>query len=265
MTADQVLAAHGIQRATEVVELAAAAGLELAAAATMLEKESGGGDNVFGHDPVSTDGIYRYGQPVTKDVYERYRQARKAGRIPPQGVGPTQLTWPGYQDQADAEGGCFDWTVNCRVGFRALAGEIRSHGLRDGFRAWNGSGSEAEKYANDAMTKLAMWQSRLAGSGGPAPAAGPAPTAATPPAAAAGQRPTLHEGDTGATVAALQRFLNATFPLYSHIDLGPERYGPQTVAVVAEFQRRAGVTGPDADGRTVGPRTWAALEHFGFH
>jgi hypothetical protein len=63
---------------------------------------------------------------------------------------------------------------------------------------------------------------------------------------------------------ALQKFLNATFPAYSHLDLGPQRYGPQTVAVVAEFQRRAGVTGPDANGRTVGPRTWAALEHFGF-
>jgi hypothetical protein len=37
-----------------------------------------------------------------------------------------------------------------------------------------------------------------------------------------------------------------------------ERYGPQTVAVIAELQRRAGVTGPDADGTTVGPRTWAA-------
>jgi peptidoglycan hydrolase-like protein with peptidoglycan-binding domain len=37
-----------------------------------------------------------------------------------------------------------------------------------------------------------------------------------------------------------------------------ERYGPQTVAVIAELQRRAGVTGPDADGTIVGPRTWAA-------
>ena len=249
MTADQVLGVFGIQRATEVVELASAAGLELAAAATMLEKESGGGDNVFGHDPVSTDGIYRYGQPVTKDVYERYRDARKRGTIPPQGVGPTQLTSPGFQDQADAEGGCYDWAVNVRVGFGILAGEIRSGGVRGGFRAYNGS----DAYADDAMQKMAVWQSRLNGSGGPGPVVTPEV-----------QRPPLHEGDTGPAVAALQRFLNATFPLYSHIDLGPDRYGPQTVAVVAEFQRRAGVTGPDADGRTVGPRTWAALEHYGF-
>jgi peptidoglycan hydrolase-like protein with peptidoglycan-binding domain len=143
--------------------------------------------------------------------------------------------------------------VNVKVGFGILAGEIRSNGVRGGFRAYNGS----DAYAADAMQKLAVWQSRLAGNGGNG---GPT-TVGTPQV----QRPSLHEGDTGPAVAALQRFLNATFPLYSHIDLGPERYGPQTVAVVAEFQRRAGVTGPDADGRTVGPRTWAALERFGFH
>ena len=39
MTAEQVLAAHGIQRPAEVVELAAAARLDLAAAATLLQKE----------------------------------------------------------------------------------------------------------------------------------------------------------------------------------------------------------------------------------
>jgi hypothetical protein len=49
MTAAEVLANHGIQRATEVIELAAAAELELPVAATLLEKESGGGHNVWGH------------------------------------------------------------------------------------------------------------------------------------------------------------------------------------------------------------------------
>ena len=46
MNADQVLVEHGILRAAEVVQLAREAGLDLAAAATMLEKESYGGQNV---------------------------------------------------------------------------------------------------------------------------------------------------------------------------------------------------------------------------
>ncbi len=84
-----------------------------------------------------------------------------------------------------------------------------------------------------------------------------------PPAGHAVRDP-LREGDTGPAVAALQRWLNAVFPSYSRIDLEPQRYGPATVAVVREFQRRAGVTGADADGTLVGPRTWAALAAHGY-
>ncbi len=42
---------------------------------------------------------------------------------------------------------------------------------------------------------------------------------------------------------------------------GPARYGPQTVAAVAEFQRRSGVIG---DGRNVGARTLAAARSLGY-
>jgi Putative peptidoglycan binding domain len=253
MSAVDVLTAHGIQRAADVVAVAAAARLELAAAATLLEKESGGGHNVWGHDPVPTGGHYVKGTEVTKPAYLAYKIDR--ARLGSQGVGPTQLTWRGFQDLADRRGGCWDWRVNCAVGFEILAEHVRSVGLHDGFRAYNGSGPAAQAYADDAQEKLAVWRSRLA-------ALPPAPTPA--PFAPHVVRASLRAGDTGPAVAALQRFLNATFPAYSHIDLRPQRYGPQTIAVVAEFQRRAGVSGPDADGRVVGARTWAALERFGF-
>jgi hypothetical protein len=247
MTAADVLAAHGILHAAEVVELAAVAGLELAAAATMLEKESGGGRNVFGNDPVKTGGFYVKGGEVTEEAYLKYKAHRT--QFGAQGVGPTQLTWSGFQDRADALGGCYLWNVNASVGFGILAGNIRSQGVYAGFRAYNGTGAHADDYAKDAVAKLAVWRSRLGG---------------TPPPAPLTDHQPLREGDTGPAVAALQKWLNATFPAYSHIDLGPQRYGPETVAVIAEFQRRAGVTGPDADGRIVGPRTWAALEHYGY-
>jgi hypothetical protein len=163
MTAADVLAKHGTQRAAEVVELAAAAGLELAAAATLLEKESGGGHNVWGHDNVSTGGHYVKGAAVTKEAYRNYKAARDRGQIGSQGVGPTQLTFKGFQDRADQRGGCFDWRVNCAIGFEILADHIRRLGTRDGFRAYNGSGPAAERYADDAMDRLAAWRSRLGG------------------------------------------------------------------------------------------------------
>lgn len=243
-----VLADHGIQRPSEVIELAARAGLELAAAATLLQKESDGGRNIYGHDPVQTGGFYDKGGPVTKANFTDYKKHRK--QFGAQGVGPVQLTLPAFQDRADARGGCWDWRVNALVGFEILAGSITARGVHDGFRAYNGSGPAAERYADDAVAKLGVWRQRLHG-----------------PMNVLHTRPTLREGDVGPVVSSVQHFLNATFPLYSHIDLAPRRYGPQTVAVVAEFQRRAGVHGANVDpaGRMIAGPTWAALEHFGFH
>ncbi|MCW2904212.1 MAG: hypothetical protein JWO67_6477 [Streptosporangiaceae bacterium] len=156
-----ILTANGIIRAPEVVELAAAAGLDLAAAATLLEKESGGGHNVWGHDPVNTGGLYVKGSPVSPAAYMLYRARR--GQLGCQGVGPCQLTYYALQDRADNLGGCWDWRVNIRVGFEVLARYIRTNGLRDGFRQFNGSGPAAQKYATDAMHRYAIWQERLSG------------------------------------------------------------------------------------------------------
>ena len=164
MTAAEVLTKHGTKRAAEVVELAAAAGLELAAAATLLEKESNGGDNVFGHDAVETGGNYVKGGKVTKEAYLKYKAHRH--EFGAQGVGPTQLTFPGFQDRADARGGTFDFRVNCAVGFEILVDLIRANGVHHGFRIYNGGpepSDDAESYAKDAVKKLAVWRSRLAG------------------------------------------------------------------------------------------------------
>ena len=146
------------------MELAAAAALELAAAATALQLESSGGLNVWGRDPVADGGIYVKGGEVTRAAYEAYR-ARRA-ELGAQGVGPMQLTWAGYQDGADARGGCWDWRVNARFGFEVLAGLIARFGVREGFRRYNGDGVRAERYADEALGLLAGWRVRLASTKG---------------------------------------------------------------------------------------------------
>lgn len=90
-----------------------------------------------------------------------YLAAVRTGRARRQGVGPCQLTYGGYQDQADAIGGCWDLSPNVRIGFRVLAGLIEQNGLRNGFRAYNDSGPTAEAYADDAMGRFSTWQARL--------------------------------------------------------------------------------------------------------
>lgn len=167
-TPADILAAGGILRAPEVVELAAAAGLDLAAAAVVLLKESGGGNNVWGHDNVVVaPNTYAPGAIVTKPAYLAYRQAVLAGRAGKQGIGPLQLTWLGYVDEADQIQGAWDWRSNVTVGFRALAGLIKNNGMRSGFRHFNGAGPAAEAYADDAMSKYLVWKTRL---GTPEPA-----------------------------------------------------------------------------------------------
>ncbi len=95
MSAVSVLAEGGIIGAEDVVSIAAAAGLELAAAATLLVKESSGGRNVWGHDAVTVaPNTYVKGGPVTQSNYTAYRAAVNAGHAGRQGCGPTQRPSP---------------------------------------------------------------------------------------------------------------------------------------------------------------------------
>lgn len=162
----------GIQRAAEVVETAAAVGLPLTIAASLLEQESGGGRNVWGSDAVQTGGAYIKGAEVTRAAYLAYKAIR--GQVGNQGCGPCQLTATGYQDQADALGGCWIPRNNMMVGFRAMADLIRQHGTPDGLRRYNGSGPWAEAYREQMLARIAKWAARLGAEGAAAPA--PTPT-----------------------------------------------------------------------------------------
>lgn len=64
----------------------------------------------------------------------------------------------------------------------------------------------------------------------------------------------LKEGSTGNAVRTLQSALNTQYPAYSHLTVDGN-FGPATLAVVKEFQQRAGLS---VDG-IVGPATLKAL------
>jgi peptidoglycan hydrolase-like protein with peptidoglycan-binding domain len=162
------LRAGGIVAPKLCVAEAARAGLRLELAAALLEKESGGGHNVFGHDRdrsgkyifPARDGTVK----VTKELYLEYKRRRQAsGNKAMQGVGPCQLTWFSFQDEADKEGGCWKPQINMRVGFRRLASLVRAHGDAVGARMYNGSGDAAVAYSKDLLQKAAAWKARLEG------------------------------------------------------------------------------------------------------
>jgi cell wall-associated NlpC family hydrolase len=143
----------GIVKPVDTLNVARAVGLPLPFACALLEQESSGGNNVFGHDQVANP---VKGGSVTKDRYMEYKHYRQMG-LGANGVGPTQLTWPGFQDRADHLGGCWVYDVNLRVGFSVLRAQIRSNGVYRGF--WNYNGREA--YAKQVMPRVIKWQTLL--------------------------------------------------------------------------------------------------------
>lgn len=255
-----VLSQGGILNAAQVISIAGAAKLEVACAAVLLSKESGGGRNIFGHDAVPDGGQYVKGGDVTQASYGKYIAWRKAGTGRSQGVGPCQITYYSIQDQADARGGCWRWDVNCAVGFDLLATQIRSKGVQDGFRAYNGAGAAAEAYGRDAMARLASWRSKLAGAVVTVANVTPSPT----PGPSWQTLPDLVYGMMNhPTVRSLQDFSNKhnwrpALPLLPVTG----NYLDQTVNVIRLAQLQMGIQG--GDGRNVGPQTKQGFWNLGW-
>jgi hypothetical protein len=93
---------------------ARAAGLWASQGLALRTIESGvrGDGNVWGHDSSPNGGTSDLGgEPVTEADYRAYLRRRgNRGQGGMQGVGPLQLTWWGFQDEADKIGGC--WVAN---------------------------------------------------------------------------------------------------------------------------------------------------------
>lgn len=112
----------GIKHPYGAWQASRASGLPFYVLCAFLERESSGGDNVFGHDPTIFVGAGR----VTKKKYLEYRALRDiTGKA--QGVGPMQLTYPPYQDQADERGGCWNALVNMTVGAEIVLNFWNAH------------------------------------------------------------------------------------------------------------------------------------------
>jgi len=153
----QVAKRHGAHYSLRIVLEARRARIPVSLGFALVEQESGF-TNVFGHDPT----IYAGAGTVTKSRYLAYRRRRRAsGNKLMQGVGPCQLTWWEYQDAADRLGGCWIARYNIRLAFAHLAAQIEQHGLRAGIRAYNGSGSAADRYATRVLRLQRMWHQRL--------------------------------------------------------------------------------------------------------
>lgn len=141
-----------------LVRAARRAGITVRLAVALVEQETGNGANVFGHDPVKPS-QFRGGK-VTRLRYYEYKRKRKKG-LGMQGVGPCQLTWFTFQDEADRLGGCWHPYWNMVVGFRHLRAQIARNGRWAGIAAYNGSGPAAREYADSVQERYKKWTERF--------------------------------------------------------------------------------------------------------
>lgn len=148
---------HGARYARTIADEASRAGIPYAVAFAAVEQESGF-RNVFGHD----HGGLHPGLPVTSGrVLELLSHVSRGGES--NGVGLTQLTFPPFIRQAQSlPGGAAKPRNQLRVGFAILADLHRRHGSwHDAFRAYNGTGEAAERYARVMDARVAKWKHNL--------------------------------------------------------------------------------------------------------
>lgn len=149
---------YGIVNPILTLKAAKKTGLYLPLACAILDQESGGGHNEFGHDPTIFVGAGR----VTKAKYHAYLARRgPLGHGGMQGVGPCQLTWYSYQDAADKLGGCWQPYCNMVIGFGLVVSLIRDDGIFAGIAKYNGVGTAASNYAHSVLAKREQWRIRL--------------------------------------------------------------------------------------------------------
>lgn len=126
----------------------------LARLIAVAEAESGF-RNVWGHD----SGKWREPGEVTKLGVVRYFSVPAALR--PNGAGVWQLTWPEYQDRAQAAGGLHDVYSQASVAATVLKGLPGSGSTAAGISRYNGSGPAAQAYGRRVHIREAHWQSVL--------------------------------------------------------------------------------------------------------
>lgn len=147
--------AHGARYAWSIVNEAKRAGIPYYVAFAVVEQESNF-QNVFGHDP---GGLFP-GEKVTQKRVDALIDHVVNKKGVSNGVGFTQLTFIGFILQANKlNGGASKVRNQLRIGFRLMAELRRVHGSwHEAFRAYNGVGPAAERYADLMDVRAAKWR-----------------------------------------------------------------------------------------------------------
>ena len=202
--AAQILTDAGVQNADAIVRAANDEGLPLGIAVALIMKESGG-KNIYGHDRggvLSAPGELQ----VTEDNFKNQFLPAVLGGATSNGVGLTQITYPGYFRQ-NPDLAWWDPYTNARFGFNLIKGYLNGRYddaalVAAGSTYNSGSPTGNPAYGQTFRDLAVEWTEKLSGASTPAPA--PAPAPAPMASAPAPSTYTVQPGDTLTGIA--QRF-----------------------------------------------------------
>lgn len=216
----QTLEANQFVNIEAMIASAEAVGLPLWIAVAFVERESHG-NNVYGHD---SGGTYYGAGAVTESNYNKFYDLviNQHGRS--NGVGPMQITWPGYFTDAKKKGVRL-WNVsdNFEYGFRIIAGRLAGNYTLDSIKSAGTAYNGQAPYGAAVSIRADFWHRALVSAARPTP-----------------RVDVLRRGSVGKNVMALQVGLNAWFPSYSKL-IPDGDFGPATEKVILEFQSRTGL------------------------
>jgi peptidoglycan hydrolase-like protein with peptidoglycan-binding domain len=232
----QILTNNNFQNAGDLISAAQKVGLPLWIAVAFVEAESHGA-NIYGHDQ---GGTFSGAGVVTSVNYGQFYSLVINQHHASNGVGPMQITWPGFLTDA-ANKGLRLWVPadNFLYGFKLVAGYLAGNYSTTSIAAAGTRYNGSSTYGNTVAQRAMYWHGVLV------PPVAPSPTV-------------LHLGSTGDAVKSLQAGLNHVFPAYSHLAVDGN-FGPATESVVLDFQGRSNLL---KDG-VVGPLTRARLAAMG--
>lgn len=195
-----------------------------------------------------------------------FREAGAVHLIPKAAYTPTYWQWFATRGQGDKRPRpgdlvFYDWPDQLRrVQHVGIVEAVLPDGTIQTIEGNTTSGAAGDQSHGGGVWRRRRSQSAVVGYGHPAYAGAAAPAAPTPPPAGA-VLATLRYGMRGdQRVQRLQAFLNR-YPWRPALPVLPVtgNYLEQTRDVVRRAQAQCGVTGPDADGTIVGPRTSSAF------
>lgn len=222
------------------------------------------------------DGSNPYGRAYGMDrvawcaefAWWAFTEAGAGALIPKTAYTPSMFSW--YQQRGQASRSPrvgslvfynFPDSIN-RIQHVGIVEAVNADGTITTIEGNTTSGLTGPQHAGGGVWRRRRSQASVVGYGHPAYAGAPAPVAG--PAFDPNTLATLSRGmRDDSRVMALQRYLNAA-PWSPELPLLPVtgNYLDQTVAVVRRAQAQLGVTGADAVGTPIGPRTKAAFARF---